>query len=310
MLNSLFRPKQKFITVRSADSKREIPDGLWTKCEKCGQILYNKELQKNLKVCGKCGYHFKISAIERLQILTDENTFCPIDAYETIENPLGFPGYLEKLEKVRTESGLSDGVVAGTALIDRYPVAIACMDFTFIGGSMATAEGEKITTLIELGIEKQLPVIIVATSGGARMHEGIFSLMQMAKTSAALQRLSEAGPLYISVLVNPVFGGVTASFGTLGDVIMAEPGALIGFAGARVIEQTREKLPEGFQTAEFLMEHGMIDMIVPRGEMKERISSLLKVHGYRQLPEISPLPENGEGDAKDDVPERSVGVDG
>ena len=262
-------------------TKRKVmPDGVWMKCPDCEQPSYTKEVDNNQNVCPKCGYHFTLNARRRLALLADEGSFEEFDADMVSADPLEFRGpktYKEKLAADRKVTGLTDAVVTGRAKINGRDVAIAVTDSQFIMGSMGSVVGEKITRVVEYGTKNRLPVIIVSGSGGgARMYEGCISLMQMAKTCAALQRHAEAGQFYISVLTNPTMGGVMASFAGVGDVIIAEPKALLGFAGPRVVEQTiRQKLPKGFQTSEFMTAHGMIDMIVPRKEMKDMIAKLI-----------------------------------
>jgi len=258
-----------------------MPDGLWTKCEDCGETIYNKALEENLRVCPKCDYHFVIGAYERLEILVDEGSFNELDEGITAADPLNFKGpktYKDKLKADQEATGLNDAVIYGTGKINNKNILLVITDSRFIMGSMGSVVGEKITRAIELAIEKKYPIIIVSGSGGgARMYEGMFSLMQMAKTSAALSKLNKSGGLFISVLTHPTMAGVMASFASLGDIIIAEPKALIGFTGPRVIEQTiRQKLPDNFQTSEFLLEHGHIDIIVNRNQMKEKLSKLLK----------------------------------
>ncbi|HWJ02323.1 MAG TPA: acetyl-CoA carboxylase, carboxyltransferase subunit beta [Verrucomicrobiae bacterium] len=278
MLKDLFR-KPKYVTVTPATPRKDMPDGLWVKCAGCGEILFNKELEKNLKVCHKCGNHFRLSARERVEITLDEGSFVEYDINLNSGNPLEFPNYEEKLVQAQAETELKEGIVTGEGTINGFSVVIGVMDPKFIMGSMGSVIGEKICRAVERAIEKKLPVIIFSTSGGARMQEGILSLMQMAKTSAALARLGEAGLLYISVFTDPTFGGVTASFASLGDVAISEPGALIGFAGPRVIFQTmRQELPPGAQTAEFNMDHGLIDLVIERGQMKNTLAKLLMLH--------------------------------
>jgi acetyl-CoA carboxylase carboxyl transferase subunit beta len=261
------------------DKKVKIPEGLWVKCENCREIVYKKEIEKNLKVCPKCNYHFRISARERLELILDEGSFAETEAGVTSADPLGFKdtvSYKDRIREYQKRSDLKEAVITGNALINGHPAVIAVMDFSFHGGSMGSAVGEKVVRATELAIEKKVPLITVASSGGARMQEGIFSLMQMAKTSAAIGRLRDAGILYISILSDPTFGGVTASFAMLGDVVIAEPKSLIGFAGQRVIEQTiKQQLPENFQRAEFFLEHGMIDMVVDRKDLKEILATLI-----------------------------------
>ncbi len=259
--------------------KVKIPEGLWVKCDNCKEIVYRKEVERNLKVCPKCNYHFRISAKERLKLLVDNGSFRETDAGLTATDPLGFKDtlpYSERLAANRKKSGLRDAVISGEALIKGIPVVVAVMDFSFMGGSMGSVVGEKVTRAAELAIEKGAPLVTVSASGGARMQEGMFSLVQMAKVSAAVGRLKDSGLPYLSVLTDPTFGGVSASFAMLGDIIIAEPRSLIGFAGPRVIEQTiKQQLPPDFQRAEFLLEHGLIDMVVSRKDLKETISRIL-----------------------------------
>lgn len=273
---SLFhKPKYSTVTVK----KKDIPQGLWKKCPVSGEIIYNKELEQNQNVVPKSGYHFAIDAHARLEKLFDKNSFQEFDVDLEPSDPFEFKDsktYKERIETYQKKTGRKDALVSGVGKIHGIPVSVAVMDFQFAGGSMGAVVGEKITRAIERAIERKIPCIVFSSSGGARMQEGVLSLMQMAKTSAALSRLHKAKLPFISVLVNPTMGGVTASFATLGDVNIAEPGALIGFAGARVIkETTKEELPEGFQTAEFLLEKGLIDQIVPRTQMRNRFRDLL-----------------------------------
>ncbi len=254
-----------------------IPDKLAEKCEKCGKIILSDEMRENFGVCPKCGHYKKLSARDRIAMCTD--TFCELFTEETGGNILDFPGYTEKLEALREKTGEQDGAVCGEAEIGGVKCAVFSMDYRFMMGSMGHTVGEKITKTFEYATEKKLPVVGFVLSGGARMQEGIISLMQMAKTSAAVAKHSEAGLLYISVLTDPTTGGVSASFAFESDIIMAEKGALIGFAGPRVIEQTmRQKLPEGFQRSEFLQKKGFVDLIVERKEMKEKLAALLRLH--------------------------------
>ncbi|MBM4137017.1 MAG: acetyl-CoA carboxylase carboxyltransferase subunit beta [Nitrospira sp.] len=261
------------------DRKGKIPEGLWVKCDSCKEIVYRKEIEKNLKVCPKCNYHFRISARDRLKLLVDEGSFTELDENLVSGDPLHFKdtiSYKERLKENQQKSGLKEAVISGDALIKGHPVSLVIMDFSFMGGSMGSVVGEKVSKAAERSIEENQPLIIVASSGGARMQEGIFSLMQMAKVSAAIGRLKENGILYISILCDPTFGGVTASFAMLGDIIIAEPKSLIGFAGPRVIEQTiKQPLPEGFQRADFLLEHGLIDMVVDRKNLEDMLAKLL-----------------------------------
>jgi acetyl-CoA carboxylase carboxyl transferase subunit beta len=273
---SLFsKPKYSTVTVK----KKDIPEGLWRKCPLSGEIIFNKELEQNQNVVPKSGHHFLITAPERIHFLLDEGSFEEFDVGLSSVDPLKFVdkvSYKERLKKYKKASGLEEGVICGLGKIHAVPVSLSVMDFRFGAGSMGSVVGEKITRSIERACENKIPCIIFSSSGGARMQEGILSLMQMAKTGAALARLSKAGLPFISVLTHPTTGGVTASFATLGDVILAEPGALIGFAGARVIkETTQQDLPEGFQSAEFLLEHGLIDQIVNRLDMRDRIAEIL-----------------------------------
>ena len=268
--------------------KKNIPEGLWTKCPVSGEIIFNKELEQNLMVVPKSGYHFPIGSRERIAALLDPESFTEFDAGVKSADPLKFvdsAAYPDRIKRYEKESGLPEAVICGTGKIHGIPVSLAVMDFRFCGGAMGAAVGEKITRAIERALAKKTPCLIVSSSGGARMQEGIYSLMQMAKTSAALGRLAEAKLPFISILTHPTTGGVTASFATLGDVIIAEPGALIGFAGARVIkETTKQTLPPGFQTAEFLLKHGLIDQIVSRLEMRDRLRDLLQALYVRKAP--------------------------
>lgn len=262
------------------DKKVKIPEGLWVKCGNCKEIVYKREVEKNLKICPKCNYHFRISAKERIELMVDEGSFTELHPDITSGDPLSFTdtlSYKERLAENQEKSGLRDAIITGEALINGYNTCIAVMDFSFLGGSMGSTVGEKITRAAELALDKKTPFITVTSSGGARMQEGIFSLMQMAKTSAAIGRLKDAAIPYISILSDPTFGGVTASFAMLGDVIIAEPRSLIGFAGPRVIEQTiKQQLPDDFQRAEFLLDHGMIDMVVDRKNLKETLSIVIR----------------------------------
>lgn len=275
--NSTFAKKPKLASSKS--KKREIPEGLWTKCPKCGTMVFDKELDENLKVCTHCQHHFPISSRERIHSLVETCTFEEMDAEMTSDDVLQFTGvasYTSKLAKYQQETGLKDAVLTGLGRIGEHRVGLGVMDFKFLGGSMGSVVGEKLTRLIEKATEKQLPLIIISASGGARMYEGMFSLMQMAKTCAALGYHAQARLPYISVLTDPTTAGVMASFATVGDLIIAEPGAMIGFAGPRVIKDTTQaELPAGFQTAEFLLDHGLIDAIVPRKEMKARLIDYL-----------------------------------
>ncbi len=260
----------------SKSRKREIPEGLWNKCPRCSTLLYDKELDENLKVCLHCQHHFPIGARERINSLVETCSFTEIDADMTSRDPLSFPAYADKLVRDLKSGVRKDAVVTGLGKIGAHRVGLGAMDFAFLGGSMGSVVGEKLTRLIELGTEKKLPVIIVSTSGGARMYEGMFSLMQMAKTCGALAYHAKQRLPFISVLTDPTFAGVMASFATVGDLIIAEPAARIGFAGARVIKDTTQsELPADFQTSEFLLEHGLIDAIVARKELKTTLEFYL-----------------------------------
>ena len=258
------------------EHRSDIPVGKWVKCSKCKEILYKEDLHKNFSICPNCGNHFRLSSRRRIDQIIDKGTFEEFSMDVISSNPLEMEDYVKKLEVLREKTGLDEAVKCGTGKINSEEVVICVMDSNFMMGSMGKVVGERITYSIEKAIELHLPIIIFCASGGARMQEGIVSLMQMAKTSAAVQKLNKAGNLYISVLTDPTYGGVTASFASLGDIILAEPGAMIGFAGPRVIKQTiGEELPEGFQTAEFLLEHGFIDKVVNRKNMKEILYKLL-----------------------------------
>ncbi|HXJ71378.1 MAG TPA: acetyl-CoA carboxylase, carboxyltransferase subunit beta [Candidatus Dormibacteraeota bacterium] len=266
--------------------KKDIPEGLWTKCPKCVIMVFDKELDENLKVCPKCSHHFPIGARERIHSLVETCSFEEMDAEMTSVDVLQFKGvasYKEKLEAYQKNTKLKDAVITGLGKIEEYRVGLGVMDFSFLGGSMGSVVGEKLTRLIETATDRALPVVIISTSGGARMYEGMFSLMQMAKTCAALAYHAKARLPYISVLTHPTTAGVMASYASVGDLILAEPAAMIGFAGPRVIKDTTQaELPPGFQTAEFLLEHGLIDAIVPRAEMKDRLVYYLEFLNNRQ----------------------------
>jgi acetyl-CoA carboxylase carboxyl transferase subunit beta len=272
-----FVKKQKLGTAKS--KRREIPEGLWTKCPKCGTMVFDKELDENLKVCTHCQYHFPIGARERIHSLVETCTFEELDADMVSVDVLKFTGvaaYTNKLSEYQKSTGLKDAVITGVCKIGDHRAALGVMDFSFLGGSMGSVVGEKLARLIERATEKELALIIISTSGGARMYEGMFSLMQMAKTCGALGYHARARLPYISVLTHPTTAGVMASYASVGDLIIAEPGAMIGFAGPRVIKDTTQaELPAGFQTAEFLLDHGLIDAIVPRKEMKQRLTEYL-----------------------------------
>jgi acetyl-CoA carboxylase carboxyl transferase subunit beta len=274
-----FTKKPKLGAAKPKDKKREMPEGLWTKCPSCGTMIFDRELDENLKVCSKCNHHFPIGSRERIHSLVETCTFEEMDAGMTSVDILNFKGastYKSKLEAYKKNTTLKDAVVTGLCKIGEHRAALGVMDFDFLGGSMGSVVGEKLTRLIERGTEKGLPVIIISSSGGARMYEGMFSLMQMAKTSGALAYHAQKNLPYISVLTHPTTAGVMASYASLGDLILAEPGAMIGFAGPRVIKDTTQaELPPGFQTAEFLLDHGLIDSIVSRREMKTQLIKYL-----------------------------------
>lgn len=287
--------------------KKNIPDGLWVKCDKCGEIIYRPELQKRMFVCPKCDHHFRVTSKEYISYYFDEGSFKEFNSRISPVDTLKFKDskkYSDRLKAAQKKTGLKDAVVTGEALINGQPVIAAVMDFSFIGGSMGSVVGEKIARATDRAREKRVPLIVVSTSGGARMMESALSLMQMAKTSAKLAQLSDAGVPYIAVLIDPTTGGTTASFAMLGDVNIAEPGALIGFAGQRVIKQTiGQDLPEGFQTAEFVQEHGFIDMIVHRQEMRETLGRVLAIlwkypekkspeNNHVKKPDVSDLQKN------------------
>ena len=257
-------------------NKVDIPIGKWVKCDNCKEIIYKETVRENLSICPYCGHYFRMHINKRLEMIADAGTYKRFDLNIETSNPLGLEDYPKKLKTLKEKTGIDEAVAAGTCKINGEKVVICIMDSGFLMGSMGAVVGEKITYAIEQAIEQRLPIIIFTVSGGARMQEGIVSLMQMAKTTAALTKLDEAGLLYISVLTDPTYGGVTASFASLGDIILAEPGAMIGFAGQRVIKQTiGEELPEGFQTAEFLLEHGFIDKIVERKDLKDTLYKLI-----------------------------------
>ena len=271
--------KKRKQSVKKNTSKIDIPIGKWLKCDGCKEIVYRDDVRSNFNICPVCGHYFRMHIAKRLELIIDEGSYEKFDLNIDTTNPLNIEDYPKKVKLLREKTGLPEAVSAGKCKINGEDVVICVMDSGFMMGSMGTVVGEKITYSIEKAIELKLPFVMFSVSGGARMQEGIMSLMQMAKTVSALTKLDEAGLLYISVLTDPTYGGVTASFASLGDIIIAEPKAMIGFAGPRVIEQTiGEELPEGFQTAEFLLEHGFIDKIVERRELKTTISKLIKLH--------------------------------
>lgn len=283
LLKELFNKpkKRKYATIPSEGAKHDVPEGIMTKCPECKKIMYTKELQKNLKVCLHCGYHHGMSSHERVGSFIDEGTFSELDRELASVNPLGFPDYLEKLDKDRQKTDLNEAVLTGSGKVNGNEIVLAIMDSRFRMGSMGSVVGEKITRAVEEADKRKVPFIIFTASGGARMQEGVLSLMQMAKTSVALKRFSDNGGLFISIMTHPTTGGVSASFASVGDYNFAEPGALIGFAGRRIIEQTiREDLPEDFQTAEFLLKHGQLDDVLNRLDLKDKIGTLLDLHHW------------------------------
>ncbi len=268
----------------SKDGAGETPSSIWEKCPRCRNLIYRKELDRNLKVCPKCNYHHRLPATARLQLTLDENSFRELDSMLTSSDVLGFEGYPARLGEARKKTGQAEAIITGDGTIEGCRTIIGALDFFFMGGSMGATVGEKVARAAERAREERLPLILFSASGGARMQEGVVSLMQLAKTSAAVRRLHEAGMPFLSVMCDPTTGGVTASFAFLGDVILAEPGAMIGFAGRRVIEQTiHRKLPDDFQTAEFCLQKGLIDLVVPRGELRPTLGRLLKFFGAPKI---------------------------
>jgi len=317
----IFRGKSKYVTVRAESEgepskaqpqPKEVPDGLWTKCPQCGEMLYNKDLERNLHVCSKCGHHFRINARTRLsQLVDDLGSFVEFDADLVTSNPLDFPSYVEKLKAAAEKTGLRDAVITGIGRIGGVETVLVVMDFYFMGGSMGSVVGERVTRAFERAIELKLPVVAVSASGGARMQEGIISLMQMEKTCAAVERHGREGLLYISILSDPCLAGVFGSFASLGDINIAEPGATVGFAGQRVIEEAiRRALPPALQKSETVYANGFIDMIVPRNELKATVAKLLLWHAAKGP--ISPVTQpkshagepsaRGEGESSNEAP--------
>lgn len=283
MLKELFRKQKKYATIPSEKLRNEIPEGIVTKCPKCNSVIITKELEANQKVCKSCQHHFSLSAPERIALLLDEGSFQEIDENLESVDPLNFPDYPKKVHQDMKKTGLKEAIQTGEGTIEGYPLVIGVMDSRFRMGSMGSVVGEKIARAALYAAEKKIPFLLFSASGGARMQEGVLSLMQMAKTSAALEKMDREGVLFISVLTNPTTGGVSASFASLGDINISEPGALIGFAGRRVIEQTvRQKLPDDFQTAEFLLKHGQLDFVTHRHEMRDRIVQILDIHAPRE----------------------------
>jgi acetyl-CoA carboxylase carboxyl transferase subunit beta len=295
-----FKKTKKPKAVRADRRRSTVPEGLWVKCEGCKEIVYSRDLEQNLKVCPKCGYHFRIDANARIRLLLDDSE--PDELFYGVSptDPLGFKDtkrYRDRLKAYQQALGERDAVVVVTGRLDGIPVVLAVMEYRFMGGSMGSVVGEKITRAAETAREREQPLVVVSASGGARMQEGVLSLMQMAKIAAALHRLREARLPYLSVLTDPTTGGVTASFAMLGDLNIAEPGALIGFAGPRVIQQTiRQELPEGFQRSEFLLEHGMVDLVVDRRELKATLARALRFMGAAPAQAAPPLAVAAAGD--------------
>lgn len=296
-MRNLFQGRGKFRPKSEADNRdvNAIPEDLWVKCAKCGELLYSKELANNHEVCPKCSYHFRLTARQRIGLLTDSDSFVEWNDELRPTDPLVFVdlqgAYPAKIVRAENKSGEHEALITGQATIGRRPFVLIVAEFNYLGGSMGSVWGEKLTRAVEQAIELELPVLTVNASGGARMHEGVFSLMQMGKTVAAFKRLGRARLPHFSLLVDPCYGGVTASYATIADVILAEPGALIGFAGQRVIEQvTKQKLPEGFQTAEFFFDHGMLDLIVERGNLAPTVQTL--IDHYQRLRGIEPVADD------------------
>lgn len=292
MLKELFNKRRHYATLGKSTEQepqkaevpeKDIPKGLVQKCEACGHLLMAKELEKHIYTCPECNYHFRVDARTRVILTLDEESFQEMDAGVASMNPLNFPDYDSKLEKAQETTGLAEGCITGEGLLDGQKVAISVMDANFMMGSMGSAVGEKLTRVMECALADRKPLLLFTASGGARMQEGILSLMQMAKTSVALRRMHNEGVLFIPVITHPTTGGVSASFASLGDIILAEPGAMFGFAGKRVIEQTiRQKLPDDFQTAEFNLKHGMIDKVVHRKQLRDILAAIVRIHSARR----------------------------
>lgn len=293
-----FQRAKKGIKARSEADKKDMPQGVWLKCDECGEILYRPELEKAHWVCGKCNFHFRITSRQYFQLLLDEGSFVEEDAGLSAADPLHFRDskkYTDRVEAAKKKTGLNDAIIAGRATVTGIPVSIAALDFSFMGGSMGSVVGERIARVAGRAIDERRALVTLSASGGARMQEGILSLMQMAKTSAMLAKLAEHGLPHVSILTHPTTGGVTASFASLGDVILAEPKALVGFAGPRVIRETiNQELPEGFQRSEFLEEHGFIDRVVPRRDLRDVLSTLLAFFGDAPMP--AKIPQRRQDD--------------
>ena len=292
-MREIFRRQPKFRPTAGGDDGRlQVPDDLWVKCPKCQELSYTKEHLRALRVCHRCGYHYRIPAIDRIAMLADEDSFAEWDNELRTADPLGFrvadESYLDKAVSAASKAGIPEAVVSGLLTIGGRPIAVVVTDFAFMGASMGSVYGEKLTRACERAVEREIPLLTVSSSGGARMQEGLFSLLQMAKTTIALTRMGHNRLPHFSLLTDPCYGGVTASYATVADVVMAEPGARIGFAGPRVIEQvTRQKLPEGFQTAEFLLEHGLIDTVVPRGDLLTTLATLIDFYQNARNPGVA-----------------------
>lgn len=284
-LFTFIKPKNELEGSENSDVKKPfVPDEMWEKCPECGTLLLTTDIEENLRVCSKCNHHFRLNARERIEMISDKDSFIEMDKDMESTNVIDFPDYDEKLEKNKAKSGEKESVICGTCKLGGIDIVIVSMNSEFMMGSMGTVTGDKITRAFEYATENKLPIIVFTVSGGARMQEGILSLMQMAKTSGAVKMHSDAGLLYITVLTDPTSGGVTASFAMEGDIILAEPKALIAFAGPRVIEQTiRQKLPKDFQTAEFVQQKGFVDKVVDRRHLKETLTHLLKIHNYGEV---------------------------
>lgn len=310
-MRSFFQRQGKFRPLSKDDERGNdrlaIPEDLWTKCSKCGELLYTRELERNARVCPKCSYHFRLTARERIDLLVDADTFVEWDTEVGPTDPLDFVdsqgAYTDKLVKTQKKTGENESLITGKGDVNGRPIVLVVAEFGFLGASMGSVWGEKLARAVERAVEMRLPVLTVNASGGARMHEGLFSLMQMAKTIAAFHRLGQHRLPHFSLLIDPCYGGVPASFATVADVMMAEPGALIGFAGQRVIEQvTRQKLPEGFQTAEFQLEHGMIDQIIERGNIRHTITVLADHYVGRPATANTGYPKGLLTDERDGLP--------
>ena len=297
-MRELFRRQPKFSPAAQGEEAVSIPDDLWTKCPKCNELQYSKDAERHLFVCPRCRHHARLTARQRINSLVDETSFIEFDSLLKPDDPLEFvangDAYRDKTAAAARKTGSNEALICGSATISGQPISIAVTEFGFLGASMGSVYGEKLVRAIERAIEERRALITVSSSGGARMHESMFSLMQMAKTTAALAHLGDAKLPHIAILTDPCYGGVTASYATVADVIVAEPGAMIGFAGPRVIEQvTRQKLPEGFQTSEFLLEHGMIDLVVQRAELPDRIGTLLKhFAAINRVPSVDTIKAN------------------